>query len=54
MKMDKGKAVIWKTIDEMHEKMKDHDPEKIGRLIDEAVEEARKLRPMRKVRKSGA
>ena len=27
--IDKGKAEVWKMFDEMHEKMKDEDPQKI-------------------------
>ena len=31
--IDKGKAEVWKMFDEMHEKMKDEDPQKIEKLI---------------------
>ncbi|HOD74561.1 hypothetical protein [Syntrophorhabdus aromaticivorans] len=51
--MDKGKAAIWKIIAEMHEKMKDHDPQKIGKLIDEAVKETRKPWPVKTTQERG-
>ena len=46
--IDKGKAEVWKMFDKMHEKMKDEDPQKIEKLIDEAVKETRKQRPAKK------
>lgn len=51
--IDKGKAEVWKMFDEMHEKMKDEDPHKIEKLIDEAVKETRKQRTANKTRKRG-
>jgi len=51
--IDKGKAEVWKMLDEMHEKMKDEDPQKIGKLIDEAVKETKKQRTAGKARKRG-
>ena len=51
--IDKGKAQVWKMFDEMHEKMKDEDPQKIEKLIDEAVKETRKQRPAKKALKRG-
>jgi AbrB family looped-hinge helix DNA binding protein len=51
--IDKGKAEVWKMFDEMHEKMKDEDPRKIEKLIDEAVKETRKQRPAKKALKRG-
>jgi AbrB family looped-hinge helix DNA binding protein len=51
--VDKGKAEVWKMLDEMHEKMKDEDPQKIGTLIDEAVKEAKKQRTAKKARRRG-
>jgi len=51
--IDKGKAEVWKMFDEMHEKMKDEDPQKIGKLIDEAVKETKKQRTAGKARKRG-
>jgi hypothetical protein len=51
VKMDKEMAAIWKIFDEMHVKMKEYEPQKIGKLIDEAVKEARKQQPMRNVRR---
>ncbi len=51
--IDKGKAEVWKMFDEMHQKMKDEDPQKIGRLIDEAVKETKKQRTAGKTRKRG-
>jgi predicted component of type VI protein secretion system len=44
MMIDKGKAEVWKMFDEMHEKMKDEDTQKMEKLIDEAVKETRKQR----------
>lgn len=40
--VDKGKAEVWKMFDAMHEKMKDEDPEKVEKLIEEAIREVRK------------
>ena len=51
--IDKGKAEVWKMFDEMHEKMKDEDPQKIEKLIDEAIEETRKQRTAKKALKRG-
>ncbi len=51
--IDKGKAEVWKMFDEMHERMKDEDPEKMERLIDEAVKETRKQRAAKKAPKRG-
>ena len=51
--IDKGKAEIWKMFDEMHEKMKDEDPQKIEKLIDEAIKETRKQRTAKKALKRG-
>ncbi len=51
--IDKGKAEAWKMFDEMHEKMKDEDPRKIEKLIDEAVKETRRQRTAKKTRKRG-
>ena len=42
--MDKGKAEAWRMFDAMHEKMKDEDPEKLEKLIEEAVKEVRRAR----------
>jgi hypothetical protein len=39
--------------DEMHEKMKDEDPQKIDKLIGEAIAETRKQRTAKKARKRG-
>ena len=49
--IDKGKAEVWKMFDEMHEKMKDEDPQKMGEMIDKAVKETRKERTAGKARK---
>ncbi len=49
--IDKGKAEVWKMLDEMHEKMKDEDPQKIGKLIDEAVKETKKQRTAKRARR---
>jgi hypothetical protein len=38
----RGKAEVWRMLDEMQEKMKNEEPQKIGKLIDEAVKETRK------------
>ena len=51
--IDKGKAEVWKMFDEMHEKMKDEDPQKIEKLIDEAIKETRKQRAAKKAPKRG-
>ena len=51
--IDKGKAEVWKMFDEMHEKMKDEDPQKIGKLIDEAIKETRKQRTAKKAPRHG-
>jgi AbrB family looped-hinge helix DNA binding protein len=51
--IDKGKAEVWKMFDEMHEKMKDEDPQKIEKLIDEAIKETRKQRTAKKALKRG-
>ncbi|MGD0232429.1 MAG: AbrB/MazE/SpoVT family DNA-binding domain-containing protein [Syntrophorhabdales bacterium] len=51
--IDKGKAEIWKMFDEMHEKMKDEDPQKIEQLIGEAIKETRKQRTAKKALKRG-
>ncbi len=40
----KRESRVWKIIDEMHKKMKDEDPQKIEKLIDEAVKKTRKQR----------
>jgi AbrB family looped-hinge helix DNA binding protein len=40
--VDKGKAEVWKMFDAMHEKMKDEDPEKVEKLIKEAIMEVRR------------
>ena len=51
--IDKGKAEVWKMFDEMHEKMKDEDPQKIEKLINEAIKETRKQRTAKKALKRG-
>ena len=51
--IDKGKAGAWKMFDEMHEKMKDENPQKIEKLIDEAIKETRKQRTAKKALKRG-
>lgn len=51
VKTDKGAAEAWKLFDEMHEKMKDEDPRKIEKLIDEAIKETRKQRTPGEARK---
>jgi AbrB family looped-hinge helix DNA binding protein len=51
--IDKGKAEVWKMFDEMHEKTKDEDPQKIEKLIDEAIKETRKQRTAKKARTRG-
>ncbi len=51
--IDKGKAEVWKMFDEMHEKMKDEDPQKIEKLVDEAIKETRKQRTAKKALKRG-
>jgi AbrB family looped-hinge helix DNA binding protein len=51
--IDKGKAEAWKMFDEMHEKMKDEDPQKVDKLIGEAIAETRKQRTAKKARKRG-
>jgi len=51
--IDKGKAEVWKMFDEMHEKMKDEDPQKIEQLIGEAIKETRKQRTAKKALKRG-
>jgi hypothetical protein len=51
--IDKGKEEVWKIIDEMQETMKDEDPQKIGKPIDEAVKQTRKQRTPGNVRKHG-
>jgi len=51
--IDKEKAEVWKMFDEMHAKMKDEDPQKIEKLIDEAVKEARKQGTAKKAHKRG-
>ena len=51
MMIDKGKAEVWKMFDEMHEKMKGEDPQKMERLIGEAVKETRKQRAAKKAPK---
>ncbi len=50
--MDKGKAEAWKLFDAMHEKMKDEDPEKLEKLIEDAVKEVRKARKTSKAQKN--
>jgi len=40
--VDKEKAKVWKMFDEMHNKMKGEDPEKVEKLIEEAIREVRK------------
>jgi hypothetical protein len=37
VKTAKGAAEAWKLFDEMHEKMKDEDPQRMEKLIDEAA-----------------
>jgi AbrB family looped-hinge helix DNA binding protein len=39
---DKEKADVWKMFDEMHNKMKGEDPEKVEKLIEEAIRGVRK------------
>ncbi|MBA4417279.1 MAG: hypothetical protein C0392_05125 [Syntrophus sp. (in: bacteria)] len=39
--IDKGKAEVWKMFDAIHEKMKGEDPEKVEKLIEEAIREVR-------------
>jgi AbrB family looped-hinge helix DNA binding protein len=51
--IDKGKAEVWKMFDEMHERMKDKDPQKIEKLIGEAIRETRKQRTAKRARKRG-
>jgi hypothetical protein len=53
VKTDKGAAEAWKLFDEMHEKMKDEDPQKVEKLIDEAVKETRKQRTAKKAPQAG-
>jgi len=40
--IDKEKAEVWKMFDEMHNKMKGEDPEKVEKLIEEAIRGVRK------------
>ncbi|MDI9559563.1 MAG: AbrB/MazE/SpoVT family DNA-binding domain-containing protein [Pseudomonadota bacterium] len=40
--VDKEKADVWKMLDDIHNKMKGTDPEKIEKLIEEAIREVRK------------
>lgn len=51
--IDKEKAEVWKMFDEMHERMKDEDPQKVETLIDEAVVETRKQKAAKKAPKLG-
>lgn len=51
--IDKGKAKVWKMFDEMHERMRDEDPQKIEKLITEAVKETRKGRTTQKAPERG-
>jgi AbrB family looped-hinge helix DNA binding protein len=51
--IDKGKAEVWRMFDEMHEKMKDKDPQEVEKLIGEAISETRKQRTVKKARKRG-
>ncbi len=46
--IDKERSEAWKMLDRMHEKMKDEDPEKIERIIAEAVKEVRKKKTVLK------
>jgi hypothetical protein len=48
--IDKEEAEAWLMFDEMHEKMKENDPEEIEELINEAVKDTRRQRTARKVR----
>ena len=48
VKTAEGAAEAWKMFDETHEKMKDEDPQKVEKLIDEAVKETRKQRTAKK------
>jgi AbrB family looped-hinge helix DNA binding protein len=50
--MDREKAELWKLFDAMHEKMKDEDPEKLEKLIADAVKEVRKTRKTSKAQKN--
>lgn len=50
MMIDKEKAKVWNIFDEMHEKMKNTDPEKTEELISKAVKKREdKERPTRRV-----
>jgi AbrB family looped-hinge helix DNA binding protein len=40
--VDKEKVDVWKMLDDIHNKMKGTDPEKIEKLIEEAIREVRK------------
>ena len=40
--IDTRKAELWNMFDEMHEKTKDEDAQKMERSIDKAVKETRK------------
>ena len=40
--VDKEKAEVWTMFDEMHNKMKREDPEKVEKLIEEAIRGVRK------------
>lgn len=40
--VDKEKAELWKMFDGMHDKMKGEDPEKVEKLIEEAIRGVRK------------
>jgi AbrB family looped-hinge helix DNA binding protein len=42
--VDKDKGALWKMVDQMHNKLKNEDPEKIERAIAEAIKEVRKGR----------
>ncbi len=46
--IDKERSEAWKMLDRMHEKMKDEDPEKIERIIAEAIKEVRKKKTVLK------
>ncbi len=40
--VDKEKADAWKMLDDIHNKMKGTDPEKIEKLVEKAIREVRK------------
>ena len=49
--MDKGKAEVWKLFEEMHERMKDKNPRKMEKLIEEAVRDVGKRKAVKKAGK---